>query len=229
MRKINWEIMKRKDIGSMGVGAMIVFIAMVLVAGIAAAVLIQTANRLEIQAMQTGEQTKSEVATGIAVFDIEGYVDSSTSAITNLTITIKPRAGSGDIDLNNTVIEISNGTIKALLAYNVAKTWNFNSTIDHNAANQASVFATGGWNETNEEFGIIVVEDPDDPDSCSYATPVINRGDKVMICISTDAIFGNGLSPRDDVWGMIIPEEGSPGVFSFRVPPSLTDTVYDLY
>ncbi|MFH1101351.1 MAG: flagellin [Methanobacteriota archaeon] len=220
-------ILRNKDVGEMGVGAMIVFIAMVLVAGIAAAVLIQTANRLEIQAMQTGEQTKGEVATGIAVFDIIGKV--SGSVITNLTITIKPRAGSGDIDLNNTVIEITDGTTKALLAYNVVDTWNFNSTIDQNAIYHANVFDTGMWNESNEEFGIIVVEDPDTTDSCSQATPVINRGDKVMLCINAYAIFGGGLSARDDVWGIIIPEEGSPGVFAFRVPPSLTDTVYDLY
>ena len=226
MGKIS-TIIKKKNAGAMGVGAMIIFIAIVLVAGIAAAVLIQTANRLEIQAMQTGEQTKDEVATGIAVFDIEGLV--SGDKITNLTITVKPRAGSGDIDLNNTVIEISNGTIKALLAYNVDATWNFNSTIDQTPSKQASIFDTGGWNETNEEFGIIVVEDPDDPDSCSQATPVINRGDKVMLCINTYAVFGGGLSPRDDVWGLIIPETGSMGVFAFRVPPSLTDSVYDLY
>jgi flagellin FlaB len=49
--------LRRKDVGSIGIGAMIVFIAMVLVAGIAASVLIQTSNRLEMQAMKTGQDT----------------------------------------------------------------------------------------------------------------------------------------------------------------------------
>ncbi|MCJ7696721.1 MAG: flagellin, partial [Thermoplasmata archaeon] len=71
MRKIS-RILKEDDLGDMGIGAMIVFIAMVLVAGIAASVLIQTANRLEIQAMKTGQETTEEVATGIGVEDITG-------------------------------------------------------------------------------------------------------------------------------------------------------------
>ena len=71
MRKI-CEVLKRKDVGSIGIGAMIVFIAMVLVAGIAASVLVQTANKLEMQAMETGSETTAEVATGIRVVDIEG-------------------------------------------------------------------------------------------------------------------------------------------------------------
>ncbi len=66
------KMLKEDDLGDMGIGAMIVFIAMVLVAGIAASVLIQTANRLEIQAMQTGQQTTEEVATGIGIEDITG-------------------------------------------------------------------------------------------------------------------------------------------------------------
>ena len=72
MRKF-CEILKR-DVGSIGIGAMIVFIAMVLVAGIAASVLIQTSTTLESQAMATGRETTDEVAGGIAVFDIEGHV-----------------------------------------------------------------------------------------------------------------------------------------------------------
>jgi flagellin FlaB len=223
MNKI-MNILRTKDVGEMGIGAMIVFIAMVLVAGIAAAVLIQTANRLEIQAMETGEQTKREVATGLAVFDIEGRV--ANSKIVNLTITVKPRAGSGDIDLNNTVIEISNGTLKTLLSYNrSARSFHFRANVSQYSG---SVFDTMRWNLTNEEFGILRLEDPDT--SCTSSTPVINRGDKVMLTINVKAIFGSvGFSPRDDIWGIIIPEEGSSAVFSFRVPPSLTDAVYRLY
>ena len=136
-------ILKKEDIGDMGIGAMIVFIAMVLVAGIAASVLVQTANRLEIQAMQTGQQTTAEVATGIKVIDIEGQrtlrpirYNATTGLIggsgpfedwlnetrmQNMTITVSPRAGSLDIDLSQAVIEISNSSAKCILSYDILK------------------------------------------------------------------------------------------------------------
>jgi len=217
------DLLRKRDVGSIGIGAMIVFIAMVLVAGIAASVLVQTANRLEIQAMITGEQTTSEVATGISVFDIEGHVTSSS--IDWMAIVVKPRAGSEPIDLSETVIEISDGTTKALLSYSDSATWNFNTSV-HETDGQ--VFSTNAiaWNMTNEEFGILVVEDGDT--SCTVSTPVINRGDTVMLCVNTTSCF-SGLAAREDVWGYIMPEEGSFGAFQFRVPASLTDTVIDLY
>lgn len=221
MKKI-MRILKSNDIGDMGIGAMIVFIAMVLVAGIAASVLVQTANRLEIQAMATGQQTTAEVSTGIAVIDIEGKV--AASKISNMTISVKARAGSRDIDLSQTVVEVTDGTKKVILAFNTTSvnTHNFNSSVD----SDGEVFGTGAWNTTNEHFGIIVLNDVDG--SVTSTAPVINRGDLVMLTISCTSCFA-GLDPRDDVWGNVIPEEGAPGIFAFTVPASLSDTVYDLY
>jgi flagellin FlaB len=218
------EMLRREDIGDMGIGAMIVFIAMVLVAGIAASVLVQTANRLEIRAMITGEQTMGEVSTGCAVFDIEGHV--TNSAVDNMTISVRPRAGSKDIDLKETVMELSDGSTKVLLSYNATNTWNFNDSVSSYNGQIFSIY-TLGWNMSNDEFGILVLEDADG--SCTAATPVINRGDSVMLCVNTAACFAGGFGTRDDVWGTVMPEEGTPGVFSFRAPASLSDAVYDLY
>ena len=61
---------KLNDSGAIGIGAMIVLIAMILVAGVAASVLISTSNTLQSQAMKTGAQTTREVASGISVFGV---------------------------------------------------------------------------------------------------------------------------------------------------------------
>ena len=108
--------LKGKDHASIGIGAMIVFIAMVLVAGIAASVLIQTSTRLEMQALRTGSATIAEVASGLNVESVEGNAD-STSVIDKMAVEIKCRAGSPDIDLSETVVEISDSSSKHLLRY----------------------------------------------------------------------------------------------------------------
>jgi archaeal flagellin FlaB len=221
MRNIK-KMLKEDDLGDMGIGAMIVFIAMVLVAGIAASVLIQTANRLEIQAMQTGQQTTEEVATGIGIDDITGQKGTfgvwTPDSILNVTICVSARSGSKDIDLSNVVVELSDSTTKYLLAYDSG---NWFAT-----PAATGIFATAAFGGSAMEFGVIVLEDADG--SCVAANPVINRGDHVILTISAGACFG-GLTERTDIWGMVIPESGAPGVFAFRTPASYPDTVYDLY
>jgi len=242
------KILKNKDVGSVGIGAMIIFIAMVLVAGIAASVLVQTANRLETQAMETGAETTAEVSTGLRVVDIEGYKSlrsmmyngtsnliwrytdtardngsdhlrwKNYTRLHNMTITVAPRAGSKDIDLNQAVVEISNSSVKCLLT--------FNSSAYASAVGTSGVFSTAVFALDPNEFGLIELEDADN--SCDTGTPVINRGDKVMLSVNLSACFW-GLTERTDVWGMIIPEDGAPGMFGFRTPAAFTDTVYDLY
>jgi len=220
-------MLKKKDVGSIGIGAMIVFIAMVLVAGIAASVLIQTSTRLETQAMATGSETTEEVATGIAVFDVLGYA-ATGSDISKIAIGIRPRAGADSIDLSVTYLELSNTSRKVIMNYS---TTYYSEPSGQDDIFSASVFPDDGYNVSTwpgtdaSRFGILVVEDPDY--SMSQDTPVMNRGDKVYICLNTTAAF-NDIAERSDVWGMVAAELGSPGVISFRTPASYTDNVMDL-
>ena len=206
----------RDESGAIGIGTMIIFIAMVLVAGIAASVLIQTSSRLESQAMTTGQETTDEVATGLEVTDVLGHVVSSS--IDNMTITIRPRSGSNDIDLSTAVLELSDGTNKYVLSWD--------SSVYAASPAAAGIFSTDVFNAlAANEFGIIELKDADG--SCDGTTPVINRGDKVSLTINVTATFG-GISERTEITGRIVPEEGAAGIISFRSPASLTDEVYDL-
>jgi len=223
MRKI-CKMLRKKDVGSIGIGAMIVFIAMVLVAGIAASVLIQTSTKLESQAMRSGQETIAEVSTGLAVFDIEGKT--GTSDLRDLAITVRARAGASDVDLNETTILITDGATKALLTY---YGWSdadlFNASVDADG----QLFGTGNWsNLTNDYFGIIVLQDEDG--SCTQTNPVINKGDKVVLTIncSSGKLFDGEIGERTDIYGQVIPEIGSPGIISFTTPASYNDVVYDL-
>jgi archaeal flagellin FlaB len=224
MGKITKKL-KADDIGDMGIGAMIVFIAMVLVAGIAASVLIQTANRLEIQAMQTGQETIGEVSTGLAVTAISGHrTDDADDNLDLMTITIQPRSGSFSIDLEQTYIELSDSTTKVVLMYDLGE------FVDTGAIN--GNFFTGTFYDTltSTTFSVIVLEDADG--SLAAATPVVNKGDQVMLTVNLDQLFtvGPGLTTRTDVWGVIQPEEGAPAVFAFTTPSSFaSDLVFSLY
>ena len=69
--------MKKDRRGDIGVGTMTIFIAMVLVAAVAASVLISTANSVKEQATQTGTDAIAELSSG---FDVE-YVTGTVSVI----------------------------------------------------------------------------------------------------------------------------------------------------
>ncbi|MEA3558343.1 MAG: archaellin/type IV pilin N-terminal domain-containing protein, partial [Candidatus Thermoplasmatota archaeon] len=69
LKKIRFRADKK---GEMGIGTMILFIAMVLVAAIAAALLITTASQLNQQAQETGTIAQQEVATSMIMRNIQG-------------------------------------------------------------------------------------------------------------------------------------------------------------
>jgi flagellin FlaB len=214
--KTLFKLFKKKDHAETGIGTMIIFIAMVLVAGIAASVLIQTSSRLQSQAMTTGQQTTAEVATGLEVTNVQGHVSNGT--IDRLAITIRPRSGSKDIDLSNTVLQLSDGKNKYELTYD-------KKPVYANVPAVAGVFSTDVFHLNATKFGLIEMQDADN--SATGATPVINRGDKMIITVNVDVTFG-ALPERTQVTGNILPEQGAPGIISFRTPSTYTDIVLNL-
>ena len=145
------NIIRKEDGGAIGIGAMIVFIAMVLVAGIAASVLIQTSSDLQMQALSTGKETIAQVSSGLKIDGISGH--NTSGEIDLLAIEITPLSGSPDIDLSQAVIELSDSESKFILRYGDALT-NISSI-------NGSIFEVTDFGDTTT-FDIIVLQDADE-------------------------------------------------------------------
>jgi flagellin FlaB len=89
--------------GETGIGTLIIFIAIVLVAAIAASVLLGTAGSLQQKALTTGKQTQQEVASGIQVIAVSGQ-NGYDGAVENFEVLVKLSAGSDPLALNDTMI-----------------------------------------------------------------------------------------------------------------------------
>ena len=95
--------------GQVGIGTLIVFIAMVLVAAIAAGVLINTAGLLQAQAQQTGSETTSEVSDIIEVGDVVGTAGTDENRITTLNASLILSAGSDPINVSEASYTLATG------------------------------------------------------------------------------------------------------------------------
>ena len=98
------------DRGQVGIGTLIVFIAMVLVAAIAAGVLINTAGLLQAQAQQTGEETTAEVSNVVQIGEVVGIENNSDNQIEELNATIRLASGSDPINMSEASYTISSPT-----------------------------------------------------------------------------------------------------------------------
>jgi len=105
------------DRGQVGIGTLIVFIAMVLVAAIAAGVLINTAGVLQSQASDTGSETQEEVANQIDVVHAVGNV-SGSDVVDQINLTIKKSAGSNAIDLTSATVQYTSDNNSVTLVHN---------------------------------------------------------------------------------------------------------------
>lgn len=221
----SWEVKRVKisirrrlfnNKASMGVGSLIIFIAMILVAGIAANVIIQTMNRLQQQAMQTGEETIRDISSGLKITHISGY--NNGSKITQLAIFITSTAASSDIDLTYAYISLSDTNNQVILNY-TSKC--FSSSVSN------GLFGTmNSSNLSATTYGVMVIRDVDG--SCTSSTPTINSDDIVVLLVNTSKCF-SGIATRTEVFGNIIPEEGAiSGIIGFTTPSAYVDPIIEL-
>ncbi|MEZ3162398.1 archaellin/type IV pilin N-terminal domain-containing protein [Halorubrum sp. RMP-47] len=101
-------ILNEEERGQVGIGTLIVFIAMVLVAAIAAGVLINTAGFLQTQAEATGQESTAQVSDRLQVVSQSGTFDSGVGngQIVELDFVLAQSPGADNIDLSETSVEL---------------------------------------------------------------------------------------------------------------------------
>lgn len=101
----------KRSKGMMGVGTLIIFIAVILVAAVAAAVLISVAGSLQQRSLVTGGQAEEGVATGAEAVSVMA-IDASDSAhaLEQFEMLLRLQAGSDSMNLNNTVVVLDTST-----------------------------------------------------------------------------------------------------------------------
>ena len=91
MKKTQEKKMENDNLAAIGIGAMIVFIALILVAAVAAAVIIQTAEKLQQNAQSTGDDTTDEMSGKVQILNV--FVDDPAS---DYVVYFRLAAGSDD-------------------------------------------------------------------------------------------------------------------------------------
>jgi len=216
----------KDDVKAMvGIGTLIVFIAMVLIAAVAASVLITTSENLQSRAKTVGTATIREVSAGLAIESINGYTNTDKTVIEYLALTVRPRAGSKDIVLSLCTLSVLYNNLTVLtLNESLVQTVNLdNTSVFQTPISQGSNFTIMN-NLSRTHFGVIAIHDPD---TSVTRTNGMNSGDRIIMLVNLSAIITDegGLPARQTVSGTLTPEIGisarydttAPAVFSKRI------------
>jgi len=207
------------DEADVGIGTLIVFIAMVLVAAVAASVIMQTAENLQQRAYAVGKQTIRDVSTGLRVIGVTGYTDVNKTKLEYLAIAITPRAGSYDVDLNKTLlyIQLDNYSVLSLDLSSKA-----------NRVTDGGIFNTLNLSRLNAtNYGLISIHDRDDS---IMKTNGISTTDQAILIVNLTAVLPttNGLLAGEILEGKLVPDVGASGIFVVQSPNAFKYRVCDV-
>ena len=138
---------RMKTKGIMGIGTLIIFIGIILVAAVAAMVLISTSGSLQQRALSTGKETEEGISTGADIFSVVGR-NASDGKFDTLELLMRLNPGSGGIKLNSSLITIDTKNTFQRLIYGgtntIGTTSIFNVTYLQNGSNNQVDYITEG-------------------------------------------------------------------------------------
>jgi len=200
--KANQKFLMDNERGDIGVGTLIIFIAMVLVAAVAATVLIYTTGALQQKATKTSKEATQQISSNIIVEQVLGNRTNTTSNIDNLIIRLRTDVGTTSIDLRQVIVTIMDNQYRYDLKY-------LNNTIN-----------------PNQTFTAVAVRDEDGSFNVSINTPVLNAGDLAAILINSSAMTSDGtndlikLTTRKTFWLTLNQETGQAVNLEITTPNS---------
>ena len=192
--------MNRK--AEMGIGTLIIFIAMILVAAIAAGVLIQTASALQNKALLTGERSKNQVSTSVRPMLVYAEDGSSGNNVDQIFMKVKLAPGSDPVRFSDMLVEFSLKNLSADLTYSSAETC---TTV----------------NESNGSFFYLDYLIQGD----NYQSGYLQRGDVIKLCFESSRQIGEDES----VSITIVPKIGNPTVVETALPDIITEKRVTMY
>ena len=185
--------------GQVGIGTLIIFIALVLVSAVAAGVLINTAGDLQSRASDTGSDAQAQVSNQIDVVSATGYDDGS-DGIDEFHLVVKKSPGSDPIDLSKATIQYQSGSKVATL-------------IDSDSAEA-----------DKEKFKIEPIGGSDDVlDSNDERARIVIAADQV----ETGGTSGN-IAAGSSITLKIVDQSGASTVYGINVPDVLTGSYVEV-
>jgi len=127
MKAKGTNLIKNED-ADVGIGTLIIFIAMVLVAAVAAAVLIQTSGVLQQKAQQTGKEATAEVSSNLKIISVVGSVNGGS--IDTLNVLIEVSAGGNPVDISKLKVKYINSNSADFLTSGVTLNYAEDRTVD---------------------------------------------------------------------------------------------------
>ena len=201
--------MLKKKKGEMGIGTLIIFIAMILVAAIAAGVLIRTATSLQSKALLTGERSKEQVSTGLMATML--YAENATSdhQVDEFYQKTKLVPGSGALKFDEMTIMFVTKDQKVNLEYR--------------SGSCTKSASSGFYTNTTAGIAYYTVEYLEQGEN--YQAGYLQRGDLVKICYQAP----REISEDETISISLVPKVGNPLTIETATPNVMTDEKVILY